>query len=137
MPDANTNRDTNRRRWVEPRGQIHRRGKRPAYRQPGRGSCGGARALPSGGKRLGRPRSPAPVGDAAAVLALHGAGVGVHGGGTVENMNVLKTVSRYTNSVFGPVYSNEGIESVNALELVLPDLFEVVDELANVNVSDL
>jgi len=66
---------------------------------------------------------------------LRGAGVGVHGGGTVENMNVLKTVSRYTNSVFGPVYSNEGIESENALELVLPVLFEVVDELPNVNVS--
>ena len=41
---------------VEPRGQIHRRGKRPACRQSGRDSCGGARALPGGGKRLERPR---------------------------------------------------------------------------------
>ncbi len=44
------------RRGVEPRGQIDRRGKWPACRQSARESCGGARALTSGGKRLGRPK---------------------------------------------------------------------------------
>jgi len=52
-------------------------------------------------------------------------------------MNVLKIVSIYTKSVVGPVYAFEGIESVNALELVLPVLFERVDELVNVSVSEI
>ena len=51
-------------------------------------------------------------------------------------MNVLKIVSRYTKSVVGPLYDDDGIESVNVLELVLPVLFDCVDDTVQVNVFE-